>query len=66
MENLLGQIDRIGLCKSSHEKHANDVLCMKCRLPLITSYQKTHLKGLTQAKIIKKSVILFWLLSMTI
>ena len=25
-----------------------------------------HLKGLSQAKIIKKSVILFWLLNMTI
>ena len=34
-------------------------------LPWPVTYQVTWLKGLAQAKIIKKSVILFWLLNMT-
>ena len=32
----------------------------------LDNWIRTHLKGLAQAKIIKKSVILFWLLNMTI
>ena len=38
------------------------LLCVKC----ILSFIQNCLKGLAQAKIIKKSVILFWVLNMTI
>ena len=47
-------------------QNADAYLLNKIKIKLLNIVIFTHLKGLNQAKIVKKSVILFWLLNMTI
>ena len=47
-------------------QNADAYLLNKIKIKLLNIVIFTHLKGLSQAKIVKKSVILFWLLNMTI